>query len=146
MARSRRGLGAGVAHFLQEFGLGHAGDDEVETQQIGIDPRGEEYHVIALDRLAHLGLQRIAVQDLLPAGAVLLAQWRGALKIEEKFAQPIVSHASILPCCPVPASGERTSRAGFALWSRCRRTVSRRAADTASPPVLRPESPSWPLA
>src|SRR6267378_3815564 len=131
MARSRRGLGAGVAHFLQEFGLGHAGDDEVEAQQIGIDPRGEEYHVIALGRLAHLGLQRIAVQDLLPAGAVLLAQWRGALKIEEKLAQPIVSHDAILPCpnpnCAVPASGERTSRAGFASWSRCRRTVSRRA-------------------
>src|SRR5689334_13299725 len=97
MAGPRRRLGARVAHLCEELGLGHAGDDEIEAQQIGIDPRREENDVVALDRLAHLGLQGIAIEDLLPVGAVLGAQGRGALEIEEKLAQPVVSHGDILP-------------------------------------------------
>src|SRR5882724_572004 len=97
MAGSRGRFRPGVAHFLQEFRLGHAADHEIKAQQVGIHPRCEEHHVIALDRFAHLGLQRIAVQDALSARPVLLAQGRGALKVEEKLAQPVVSHVVILP-------------------------------------------------
>src|SRR5713101_3458949 len=41
---------------------------------------------------AYFGLQGIAVEDLLPAGAVFLAERSGTLKIEEELAQPVVSH------------------------------------------------------
>src|SRR5690348_16216808 len=97
MARPRGGFRSGIADLLQELRLGHPDDDEVEPQQVGIDPRREEHHVVALDRLAHLGLQGIAVGDLRASGAILRAQGRGALEIEEQLAQPVVSHALILP-------------------------------------------------
>src|SRR5882672_8569095 len=97
MAGPSRRFGSGVAHLFQELGLGHPGDHEIEAQQVGIDPRGEEDHVIALDRLAHLRLEGIAVQNLAPVGAVLFAERSGALEIEEELAQPIVSHGVILP-------------------------------------------------
>src|SRR4029077_5478583 len=70
MAGPRRRFGPGVPDFLQELRFGHAGDDEVEAQQVRIDPGGEEHHVIALDCLAHLGLQRVAIEDLLAIAAV----------------------------------------------------------------------------
>ena len=57
----------------EELVLGHAGDDEVEAQQIGIHPRREEHDVVALDRLAHLGFQGITVQDLLAVRPVFRA-------------------------------------------------------------------------
>src|SRR5258706_15430979 len=97
MARPRRRVGAGGAHFFQEIGLGHSGDNEIEPEEIGVDPRREEGHVVALDRGPHFGLQGIAVEDLLAVGAVLIAELGGALKIEKELAQPIVSHVAILP-------------------------------------------------
>src|SRR5262249_25448488 len=97
MAGPRRRLGAGAAHLREKLALGHARDDEVEAQQIGIHPRGQEHDVVALDRLAHLGLQWIAVEDLLAVRTVLRAEGRGALQVEEKLAQPVVSHGDILP-------------------------------------------------
>src|SRR5258708_40147018 len=92
MARPRRGVGPGRPHFLQEIRLGHSGDNEIEPEEIRVDPRREEGHVVALDRGPHFGLQRVAVENFLPVGAVLIAERRGALKIEKKFAQPVVSH------------------------------------------------------
>src|SRR5258708_12378439 len=92
MARPRRGGGAGGSHVSQEIRRGHSRDHEIEPKQVRVDPRREEGHVVALDRGPHFGLQRIAVENLLPAGAVLVAERRGALKIEKKFAQPVVSH------------------------------------------------------
>src|SRR5882672_2313458 len=129
MAGPRRRFGSGAPDFLQELRFGHAGDDEVEAQQVRIDPGGEKHHVIALDCLAHLGLQRVAIEDLLAVAAVFDAQGRGALEVEKKLAQPIVSHGAILPRCPAPASGERTSRPECAWLSPCRRPAFRRAAD-----------------
>src|SRR5207244_7818277 len=92
MARSRRGVGPGGSHLFQEIPFGHSGDHEIEPEQVRVDPRREEGYVVALDRGPHFGLQRIAVENLLPVGAVLVAEHRGALKIEEELAQPIVSH------------------------------------------------------
>src|SRR5262245_50408296 len=120
MAGPRRGFRAGVAHLGEELPLRHPADDEVEAQQVGVDARCEEHDVVALDRLAHLGLQGVAIEYLLPVRAVLGAQRRRALKIEEKLAQPVVSHVSILPR---PASGERISPAACGVWSRCRRVA-----------------------
>src|SRR5712692_521446 len=97
MARSRRGGGPGGPHFSQEFRFGHSGNHEVEAQKVRVDPRSEERDVVALDRGAHFGLQGIAVEDLLPAGPVFLAERGRTLKIEEELAQPIVSHGAILP-------------------------------------------------
>src|SRR5215470_17277461 len=97
MAGPRRGLGASAAHLREELVLGHAGDDEVEAQQIRIHPRRQKYDVVALDRLAHLGLERVSVQYLLAVRAILLPEGRGALQIEEKLAQPVISHGDILP-------------------------------------------------
>src|SRR5262252_7456751 len=84
MARPRGVFSPGAAHLREELGLGHAGDDEIEAQQVGIHPRGEENDVVALDRLAHFGFQGIAVQDLLAVRPVLRPEGRGALKIEEQ--------------------------------------------------------------
>src|SRR5882672_467642 len=139
MAGPRGVLGAGVAHLGEEFALGHAGDDEIEAQEIGVHARREKNDVVALHRLAHLGFQGIAVQDLFPVGAVFRAEGRGALEIEEKLAQPIVSHGSILPR---PASWGRSAPPGFAGWSRCRRAPSAPAANAAPRPLHRPGSPS----
>src|SRR6266699_4983316 len=97
MARPRRRGRSGGPHILEEIRIGHSGDYEIETQKIRVDPRREEGHVVALDRGTHLGLQGIAIEDLLPVGAVLVAERRGALKIEEELAQPVVSHGAILP-------------------------------------------------
>src|SRR6266852_1781005 len=93
MARPRRSGGPGGSHFSQEIGLGHSGDHEIEPEEIRVDPRRQEGHVVALDRGPHFGLQRIAVENLLPAGAVLVAERGGALKIEKELAQPVVSHS-----------------------------------------------------
>src|SRR6266850_5969570 len=97
MARPRRGVGTGRPHFSQEIGLGHSGNHEIKSEEIRVDPRREEGYVVALDRGPHFGLQRIAVENLLPAGAVFVAERRGALKIEKELAQPVVSHVAILP-------------------------------------------------
>src|SRR5258705_686509 len=67
MARPRRRVGAGGAHFFQEIGLGHSGNYEIKPQEIRVDPRREEGHVVALDRGPHFRLQRTAVQNLLPS-------------------------------------------------------------------------------
>src|SRR5260221_768177 len=93
MARPRRGVGSGRPHFLQDIRLGHAGDNEIEPEEIRVDPRREEGHVVALDRGPHFGLQRIAVENFLPVGAVLIAELGGALKIEKELAQPVISHS-----------------------------------------------------
>src|SRR5712691_6998329 len=93
MARPRRSVGPGGSHFFQEIRFGHSGDHEIEPEQVRVDPRREVGYVVALDRGPHFGLQRIAVENLLPVGAVLVAEHRGALKIEEELAQPIVSHS-----------------------------------------------------
>src|SRR6266853_6028661 len=92
MARPRRRVGPRRPHFFQEISLGHSGDHEIEPEQVRVDRRREEGDVVALDRAAHLRLERIAVEDLLPVGAVLVAELRGALKVEEELAQPVVSH------------------------------------------------------
>src|SRR5882762_1904168 len=92
MARPRRRVGPGGPHFFQEVRLRHPGDHEIEPEQVGVDPRREKRDVVALDRSAHLGLQGIAVEDLLPVGAVFVAERSGTLEIEEELAQPIVSH------------------------------------------------------
>src|SRR3954470_13995252 len=97
MAGPRRGVGAGGADLRQELALGHAAHHEVEAQQVRIHARREEGDVVLLDRRAHLGLQRIAVQDFRAVRAVLGAERRGALKIEEELAQPVVAHGVILP-------------------------------------------------
>src|SRR5205823_6204957 len=112
MARPRRGVCAGGPHFFQEIRLGHSRDHEIEPEEIRVDPGREERDVVALYRSTHLGLQGIAVEDLLPVGAVFVAERSGALQIEEEFGEPIVSHgryfaisASLL-FCPVIA-GQR---------------------------------------
>src|SRR4051812_33689760 len=97
MAGPRGGIGAGRAHLAEELRVGHAAHDEIEAQQIRVDPRGEERDVVLLHRGAHLGLQGIALQDLAAVGAVLGAQRRRALQVEEELAQPVVSHGAILP-------------------------------------------------
>src|SRR5262245_4330136 len=129
MAGPRGGFGSGVAHLLQELGLRHSRDDEIESKQVGIDPGGEKYDIVALDRLAHLGLQGVAIEDLPAVGAIFLAERRGALKIEEKLAQPVVSHVAILPWAHAVWSGVRTSQAACASSSFGRRSVCRREAD-----------------
>src|SRR6266850_3595984 len=112
MARPRRGVGTGRPHFSQEIGLGHSGNHEIKSEEIRVDPRREEGYVVALDRGPHFGLQRIAVENLLPAGAVFVAERRGTLEIEEELAQPVVSHgryfatSAVLPFRPL-ISGER---------------------------------------
>src|SRR3981189_223599 len=119
MARSRRGVGPGGPHFFEEIRLGHPGDHEIKPEEIRVDPRREERDVVALDRCPHLWLQRIAVEDLLPVGAVFLAERSGALQIEEELAQPIVSHGhyfamsvALLFRSPIPGgSAEPTRRA-----------------------------------
>src|SRR5499427_3731321 len=83
MAGPRRGFRPGVAHLAQKLRLGHPGDDEVEAQQVGVDARCEKCDIVALDCLAHLGLQGIAIQDLLAVCTVFRPQGRRALKIEE---------------------------------------------------------------
>src|SRR5256885_14064269 len=92
MARPRRGGGPGGPHFFQEIRLGHSRDHEIEPEEIRVDPGREERDVVALDCGTHLGPQRIAVEDLLPVGAVFVAERSGALQIEEEFAEPIISH------------------------------------------------------
>src|SRR5437763_8878569 len=92
MARPRRGVCAGGPHFFQEIRLGHSRDHEIEPEEIRVDPGREERDVVALDRSTHLGLQGIAVEDLLPVGAVFVAERRGALQIEDEFDEKIVSH------------------------------------------------------
>src|SRR5258708_25448161 len=77
MARPRRGGGPGGSHFSQEIRLGHSRDHEIEPKQVRVDPRREEGHVVALARGPHLGLQRIAVGNLLPGAALLLAEASG---------------------------------------------------------------------
>src|SRR6266853_1473680 len=155
MARPRRRGRSGGPHFSQEIRLGHSGDHEIETQKIRVDPRREEGHVVALDRGTHLGLQGIAIEDLLPVGAVLVAEHGGALKIEEELAQPVVSHGAILPrarCyCFVPRSRVR----GTNLTGRVRLVVvrpsdcfstSRRCCTSEGPPTgitIRPPGLSW---
>ena len=104
--------GSGGSHFFQEIRLGHSGDHEIEPEEIRVDPRREEGHVVALDRGPHFGLQRIAVENLLPAGAVLVAEGRGALKIEKELAQPVISHSRYFAMSAAllfrsPISGER---------------------------------------
>src|SRR5574342_653426 len=94
MARSRRVGGPGCSDLLQELGFWHAGHHEIEAQQIGVDPRREEGDVVALDRGPHLGLEAIAIEDLLAIGAVFLTKRRRALQIEEKLAQPVISHGA----------------------------------------------------
>src|SRR4029077_11266170 len=47
MAGPRGILGAGVAHSGEEFGLGHAGDDEIEAQQVGVHARRQKNDVVA---------------------------------------------------------------------------------------------------
>jgi len=49
-----------------------------------------------LDRGAHLWRQGIAVENCRPVDAILCAERRGALKIEEELAEPVVSHGSLL--------------------------------------------------
>src|SRR5712691_9088227 len=97
MARPRRRVGPGGPHFFQEIRLGHSCDHEIEPEQVRVDPRREERDVVALNRGAHFGLQGIAVENLLPVGAVFVAERSGTLEIEEELAQPIVSHGAILP-------------------------------------------------
>src|SRR5258708_38852781 len=93
MARPRRRGRSGGPHFSQEIRLGHSGDHEIETQKIRVDPRREEGHVVALDRGTHLGLQGIAIENLLPLGAALFAERRGGLKLEDELAHHAGSHA-----------------------------------------------------
>src|SRR5467141_2215482 len=119
MARPRRSVGPGGSHFFQEIRFGHSGDHEIEPEQVRVDPRREESYVVALDRGPHFGLQRIAVENLLPVGAVLVAEHRGALKIEEELAQPIVSHgryfamsAALLFRPPIPGERHEPHRQG----------------------------------
>src|SRR4051812_15768048 len=97
MTGPRGGIGAGRAHLAEELRVGHAAHDEIEAQQIRVDPRREERHVVLLHRRAHLGLQGIAVQDFPAVGAVFGAERGRALQVEEELAQPVVSHGSILP-------------------------------------------------
>src|SRR5256885_13228083 len=92
MARPRRSVGPGGPHLFQEIRLGHSRDHEIEPEQIRVDPPREERDVVALDRRPHLGLEGIAVEDLLPVGAVFAAERRGALEIEEELAEPVISH------------------------------------------------------
>src|SRR2546423_15691935 len=92
MARPRRSVGPGGPHFFQEIRLGHSRDHEIEPEQVRVDPRREERDVVALDRRPDLGLEGIAVEDLLPGGAVFAAERRGALGIEEELAEPVISH------------------------------------------------------
>src|SRR2546428_1082167 len=155
MARPRRSVGPGGSHFFQEIRFGHSGDHEIEPEQVRVDPRREEGYVVALDRGPHFGLQRIAVENLLPVGAVLLAERRGALKIEEELAQPVVSHGAILPrarrYCFVPRSRVR----GTNLTGRVRLVVvrpsdcfstSRRCCTSDGAPTgitIRPPGLSW---
>src|SRR6266571_4181720 len=123
MARPRRGGGPGGSHFSQEFRFGHSGNHEVEAQKVGVDPRGEERDVVALDRGAHFGLQGIAVENLLPAGAVFLAERSGTLKIEEELAQPVVSHIRYF-AMSVGACNPRTRLFSLAFCSISRSSSS----------------------
>src|SRR5579864_1765709 len=100
MAGPRCGHRTRFFHLAEEFRLGHADDDEVEPEQVGIHPRREKRHVVALDGSAHLRLEGIAVEDRLAVGPVFRAERRGTLQVEEKLAQPIVAHkVLILPRC-----------------------------------------------
>src|SRR5258705_222233 len=155
MARPRRGVGPGRPHFFQEIGLGHSGDHEIEPEEIRVDPRREEGHVVALDRGPHLGLQGIAIEDLLPVGAVLIAELGGALKIEKELAQPVVSHVAILPrarrycflSCSLVRGPNLTGRVRFVVVrpSDCFSTT-RSCCTSDDPPTgitIRPPGLSW---
>src|SRR5260370_20251105 len=155
MARPRRRGSSGGPHFSQEIRLGHSGDNKMETQNIRVDQRREEGHVVALDRGTHLGLQGIAIEDLLPVGAVLVAERGGALKIEEELAQPVVSHGAILPrarCyCFVPRSRVRGTNLTGSVRpvvlrpSHCFSTSSRSSTSDDPPTAItiRPPGLSW---
>src|SRR5260221_6332911 len=54
MAGPRRHVRSCVPHLAQKLRLGHARHDEVEAQQVGIDARREERHVVPFDRGTHL--------------------------------------------------------------------------------------------
>src|SRR5438874_1326284 len=137
MARPRRRVGPGGPHFFQEIGLGHAGDHKIKPEEVRVDPGCEERDVVALDRRPHLGLQGIAVEDILPVGAVFVAERSGALEIEEELAQPIVSHGRYFAMSADGCRSRRRNRAdrycflprspvrGTNLTGRVRRVVVR---------------------
>src|SRR5262249_48076290 len=94
---------------LDELGVLHAEDREVETQQIGVHPRRQHGEIVGKHRLAKLGAQRIARQHRLPILRVLGCEV-GLLQIKEKLAEPVIRHA-------IPKSG-RTRRQYCPLGSR----------------------------
>src|SRR5512134_1402301 len=81
------------AEALDELVVLHARGAEIETQQVGVHAPGEEGHVVAQQRLLHLGLERVTREKFRAVGAVFD---RVRLDVVEQLAEPIVAHAHIM--------------------------------------------------
>src|SRR3954471_6386978 len=84
-----------------EFGLRHAADLEVESQQIGVDARRDRTDVVFEQRLADFRFDFITVDDGGHVGAELRGQLPIVLEIEKQLAKPVVRHRRSL-CLPAP--------------------------------------------
>src|SRR5262249_18885301 len=75
-----------------ELVLRHAADLEIKAQQVGVDQRRERADVVLLQRLAELGLDRVALEHGRHVDAIFRRELRVVLQIEEQLAHLIIRH------------------------------------------------------